>query len=289
MTQTRIFLLLAAALSVALAAPRAASDDLPVKPLVAAMTTYVAEYQKSLAAVLGDEATTQTATYAAMVTRPDGSALMPGTATRQRATKGELFLTYLPTDGAWIAVHDVAEVDEHPVDRDDIVTLLARAPLASVAREVADRNARFNLGHITRNFNEPTLALLLFDAKRVDTVKFSHASASKDADGSAIVTLDFEERERPAIVSSRQDGPVFSKGQIVLEPDTGRIRKTVLKFKHKGISAELTTTYQNDEHLHLWLPATFAEKYTADEPREQDLCESVYTNYRRFEVSVRIK
>jgi hypothetical protein len=272
-------------------APRASTVDLQVKPLVDAVTHYVADYETALAAVLGDEITTQAASYPSLVPRPgtDGGQMMPGIVTRHRQTQGELFLTYLPADGAWIAVHDVAEVNEVPVERDDIVTLLARAPLASVARDVANRNARFNLGHITRNFNEPTLALLLFDTKRVNTVKFTHPSASTDADGAAIVTLDFEERESPSIVSSRTDGPVFSKGQIVIEPDTGRIRRTVLKLKHKDVSAELTTTYRPDEHLHLWLPATFQEKYVMNDPHEEDVCESIYRNYRRFEVSVRIK
>ena len=57
-----------------------------------------------------------------------------------------------------------------------------------------------------------------------------------------------------------------------------------------GTRVKLETTYERDEKLNLWLPAKFTERYETDGMmRELILCDAKYTNYRRFEVTARIK
>ena len=70
-----------------------------------------------------------------------------------------------------------------------------------------------------------------------------------------------------------------------------------------GIDARLETSYTRDHKLELWLPSVFTERYesgngvggvrmsgdAARASRELIECVAKYTNYRRFEVTARIK
>ena len=64
-------------------------------------------------------------------------------------------------------MHDIAEVDGRPVtDRDGAARAsCSRAKSHGWPQLVANRNAAFNIGTIRRNFNEPTLPLLLLGAE----------------------------------------------------------------------------------------------------------------------------
>jgi len=53
------------------------------------------------------------------------------------------------------------------------------------------------------------------------------------------------------------------------------------------IHVELITDYARDEKLGLWVPSVFRERYQG---RGEDIvCQAIYSNYRRFDVSTRIK
>jgi hypothetical protein len=203
--------------------------------------------------------------------------------------KGELFLTFLRTDREWIAVHDVADVDGQPVpDRENLQTLLQTADVIAVGQRVANRNAAFNIGTVSRNFNEPTLALLVFEAKRIAHFKFDRRDLSAQG-GVELATLAFSEHEGPTIV--RGAGPVYAKGELVIETATGRIRRSVMTFREKMVQATLSTDYGPEDRLGLWVPRTFSERYelTDRSLQETTTCIATYANYRRFEVTGRIK
>ncbi len=267
-----------------LAVPLAAVDeqqrlDLSTRSLVAAASKYVGEYQEAFRFLLADETSVQTVYDAG------------GLATAKRRMTGELFLTYLAGDAAWIAVHDVAEVDGVPVEgRDDLRALLQKGDVRGVAARVADRNARFNIGRPGRNFNEPTLALLLLGPKRVKGVAFERLEVAV-IDGRTRVTLGFRERERPTLVRSLRGAPIYSRGTLTIDAATGRIERTRLDIVDPGVSARLETEYAPDPKLELWVPVRFRERYedTRERPHETVGAEAMYTNYRRFEVVGRIK
>lgn len=260
-----------------MATPAAAPPQPSTKAIVAAVSKYVAAYQAKLAFLLADE------TY---VQRTFDDA---GRQTAERTMHGDFFMTYLAADHAWISVHDIADVDGVPVpDRQDLRTLLRAADVAQVARTVADHNARFNIGSISRNFNEPTLPLLIFDEGRTGHFKFNRQDL-RDEDGVQVATLAFTERDRPTLVNSARGGPVYSRGTFRVETDTGRIRRTDIQFRDDDIRADLTTTYRRDDKLDLWVPAVFTERYeSTKKTHELTTCEAHYTNYRRFEVTGRI-
>ena len=200
-----------------------------MKAVTLSAAKYVTDYEQRLSFLLADEQSTQQVF--------DGS----GHETARRAMAGELFVTFLPADRAWISVHDTAEVDGRPLDnREDLRQLLRREPVAGAARLLVNRNARFNIGTITRNFNEPTLGLLVLEPRRLDQFKFSRARVENDGD-TQVVTLRFKEVDRPTLVRGVDGSHLFSTGELQIEAGTGRIRRTVIQFAYGPVIAQLTT------------------------------------------------
>jgi hypothetical protein len=261
------------------APPAPAPASISPKSVAAAGTKYVDEYAARMMFVVGDEIYTQE-TFDSVNHR-----------TGSRMMKGELFLTFLQADRAWVAVHDIAEIDGEPVpDRQTLPSLLARGALASVVAEVVAHNAHFNIGRIERTFNEPTLALLVLDKSHVSNFRFTQDRVDA-RDDVTLVTLAFVERDRPTIVVSKTGEPFFARGELLIEAETGRVRATHIVFKNKTITADLMTTYALDPRLDLWLPSVFAERYegTLDGLKEIDTGRAQYSNFKRYETSGRIK
>jgi hypothetical protein len=257
----------------------AADEDVSLKSTLAAARRYLAEYEHDLAYLLADESYTQHVTDRA------------GRETGIRAMSAEIFLTFLPEHHTWIAVRDVTAVDGQPIeDRDDLSALLRRDVVTDLARTLAERNARFNIGLVRRNFNEPTLGLQLLESQRSSGIRFSVARVERDADR-AIVTLNFKETDVPTIVHGEDGRPIFATGEVAIEAGTGRIRRTQMRLKYGPVTATLTTIYGLEPKLNIWVPTVFRERYEADSRSISELidCEANYSNYRRFEVTVRIK
>jgi hypothetical protein len=277
---TSLRLLTAFALASALTAGLAGQQkpDVSEKAVVASASKYVVDYEAKFKFVVADEVYTQT-TYD-----------RGGQQTATRRMKGELFLTFIAADEAWMAVHDFAEVDGEPVpDREDLRALLQKGETISVVKRVRDRNARYNLGGIMRNVNEPTLPLLILDPKRVKSFSFDREEVLQGT-GRTTVRLSFQERDRPTLVRNMRGAPLFSKGELLVDADTGRVERTVMEFNHDGIVARLTTTYASDDNVEMWVPVSFTERYESTrEDREVIVCEAAYTNFRKFETSARIK
>lgn len=249
------------------------------------VSDYIRRYQESLRFVLADERYEQSVFDAR------------GTQTGARTMTGELFLAFIPGDARWIAVHDVRTVDGVPLDdREDLRRLLEQGEVTPVARRVADRNARFNLGIVRRNFNEPTLPLLLFTADRaatlaVDVERPRGLDRAAGATAPPLTSLTFRERERPTLVATERGQPLFSRGRFLIDAATGAIHRTDWTLRDGDVVVELVTDYGREPRLDLLVPWRFAERYdaTRDRRRELIVCEARYTNYRRFEVRGRIK
>ena len=262
-------------------APAGAQDrkiDTSVKAVVAAAGGYVVRYERDMAYVLADELATQ------VVATPDGERV------GRRQTRAEFFLTYLPTEGTWIAVRDVKEVDGAAVsDTDDIGSLMRRAPLWRLGAAIAEKNARFNIGDVRRTFNEPTLGLLVASPVHHRRFKFDRKSVTRGA--STMVTLKFTERDRPTLISGTYGEPVYTRGDLDIDAATGRIERTFMEMTLGPVRAALATTYALDAKLNLWVPSVMSERYeqTAGALRQTITVDTAYTNYRRFDTNVIIK
>ena len=251
--------------------------------LVAATIDYVRGYQEAFRFLVADEVSEQ------RVLLPSVSHEAPS---QSRDTRGEMFLTYLDVERQWTAVHDVMEVNGVAVaDRDDLPALLRQGTFASVARRIFDRNERFNIGRVRRNFNDPMLALLPFTQERRSRFSFSRGAIDPGPRAPASITLAFQERERPTIVRNVSGGPVFARGAVVIDPATSVVHKATISFRHDEVDAELTTDFVWEDKLSLWVPSVFTERYEARREKSADVTtvESRYSNYRRFEVTGRLR
>jgi hypothetical protein len=271
---------LAALLSLqTLAAQQIVKPDISTDALAAAASRYVESYQEQFKFLLADEDYTQ------ILFTAEGERVL------ERRMKGELFLTYLAGDGDWIAVHDFAEVDGRPVsNREDVRLLLQKSDTRGVAARIANRNAQFNIGRLDRNINQPTLPLLLLGPKRVKNLDFDRRDVIL-RDGRTIVVLGFRERERPTLVRDARGVSLFSKGTITMDAQSGRIERTEIEINGTTARSLLTTEYMPDEKLGLWVPTVFRERYESTFGRDREIIhgEARFTNYRRFEVTGKIK
>ena len=270
--------------TVLLAAVVAATPASPQQPstreLVARASAYVANYQQQLTAVVADEEYTQE-----ILEQNPPDPLMP----RMRRLRSEVFFLFEPVGQQWMAIRDTILVDGLPVrNRPDVRRALQTLSPSEIGRRLSEYNARWNLGGITRNFNEPTIGLLILEPGRVARSKFDRKAVAQTADG-PLVTLAFTERERPTLIANLSSRPVYSRGEIVMDP-TGPIRKTTFRVETDGVRVELTTEYAQNAKLDMWVPSVFRERYERRRNgRELIVCEATYTNYRRFDVVTRIK
>ena len=262
-------------------AHRQKSPKTDTNSIVRAATEYLERYQREFASLVAEEDYVQTA-FVTWTRKPT-----------IRRIRGELFLAYLPADRTWIAVHDVAEVDGAPVpEAGSVRGLLLDGAWRPVAARVAESNARYNIGAISRNINEPTFALKIFEPQRIKGFKFDRADVQKRPDQPPLVTLQFVERARPTIVKAPGGEPIFSTGELVVEAGSGRILKTTMRFDKTPVEAQQQTEYAMDERLGLLVPVLYTESYVSRSGvtlSETTTCEARYTHYRRFAATGRIK
>jgi hypothetical protein len=152
-----------------------------------------------------------------------------------------------------------------------------------------------------RNFNEPTLALLVLDPKHRGRFAFTRTRSSR-IQGVPVQTIGFREVGTPTLIRDLDNRPVFATGEITVERDTGRVRRTLLALRIGSVSLTLSTRYDEDPRLGMLVPVRFGEHYEdgvapatrgrAEAPTgiyEEIVCEATYTNFRRFEVKAIIR
>jgi hypothetical protein len=262
-----------------------------LRAVVDAGAAYVNGYEQGLTSVLADETYTQQI-RAQMPADPS----MP----RTRRLTSETFFMFASGSREWMAIRDVIAVDGQPVeDRPDIRAQLREIPVSQVGATLKNHNARFNLGRLFRNFNEPTLSLLPLDANHRDNFTFERKSVDIDGDATLVKIAFSEKSSGPTLIRDLNLHHVPSKGELLIEAGTGRVRRASLDVRIGAIHAQMWTTYARDEKLGMWVPVAFNEHYERGrEPSgaaklnadyEDVLCEAKYTNFRRFDVTVRIK
>lgn len=272
----------ASGLFLAAAAPITRQEDVRAKALAARATEYVAQYQQQLTSVVADEEYTQE-----ILEQTPVDPNMP----RARRLRSEVFFVFEPVDRQWMAIRDTILVDGRPI-RDRASARLAFESLhpAEVRRRFSQLNSQWNLGRIQRTFNEPTLALLVFDREHTSRFGFDRRALVRTPE--VLATLEFRERERPTLIYDLSHGAVFSRGDILVDA-SGTIRQTSFRVTMKDVRVELTTEYARNEALGLWVPSVFRETYErgrkGSNEHERIACEALYTNYRRFTVSTRVK
>jgi hypothetical protein len=267
--------------------------------------SYVEGYQAALAGVVADERYVQEARPAA------------GGPSIRRELRAEFALVRLGGDAGWTGFRDVIEVDGRRVhDRQGrLLELFTRAPgtAAREARRIADESARYNLGGVRRNFNEPTVALAFLAPTHQPRFRFRVAGDTTIA-GLRVRVVRYDERRRGSFIRTPEGRDIPARGLLFVDPESGRVVRTELQLRDFVSAADLPSpapgslrippradvvvTFQPDEGLGVWVPAVMHEIYTGpwsldrltgDPDDRVDLVGTAsYSNYRRFVTDVRI-
>lgn len=252
----------------------------PSQELLPRMRAYVGEYEKALAGIVAEEHYVQT--YSQRIANYP----VPPRISR-RELRSEMGFAWFPTPGTWFGFRDVVEVDGKPVkDRQQRLEQLfvdRKFPSAEQLERVAAASARFNVGPARRNFNVPTLALLV--ASPANQGRFAFELRGHDVlDGVRVALIAFSETGSPTLIT--RDGHDWrSRGLLWVEPDAGRIWRTDIQLSDRDIEMRQTTWFTRDERLDLMVPSRMRELYDYLE-RSDEYVEAVadYRNVRRFRV-----
>jgi hypothetical protein len=258
------------------AAPqRTGRADTSLESVLAKAAEYLKDYRERLTYVMATELSKQTLIGG-----------FAGSAGTDETLASDVYFVYIPADNVWMAVRDVEIVDGKVLKERDNVRNLLNSGQVGAARALKDRNARYNLGTILRNFNEPTLSLLVLDDQHRRRFTFA-----KQGSRGSTVTVSFKEKDQPTLIIDTGGRPAYSSGEFSIDAGTGRIERARLAVRLSGgIDATLTTTYRADGKLQMWVPAKFEEAYVMGGRRPEKVnATSTYSDYSRFDVSVRIK
>ncbi len=244
------------------------------------MRAYVAEYEKALAGIVAEES------YQQMFSQRTASYPAPPRLTR-RELKSEIGFAWFPEPGMWFGFRDVLEVDGKAVpDRQARLEQLfveRRFPSEQQLSRVAEASARFNIGPARRNFNVPTLTLLVASPDNAGRCSFELRGYDV-IDGVRVALVAFTETASPTIIT-REGHDWRSRGLLWVEPESGRIHRTDLQLSDRDMEMRLTTWFGLDERLDLMVPVRMREMY--DYPERADAyveATAAYSNVRRFRV-----
>ena len=271
------------------AAPAPAQQEARVVArFVDAAADYVRRYQAELTSVIAEEQYSQE--VRAQTPRKGDTPL-------DTRISSEVFFMFTPGHD-WMTIRDVLAVDGRALDtRPDLRAALRDLPAPQVAARFKAYNSRFNVGRVHRNFNEPTLSLLVLDDRHRKRFTFTRAKA-RQGDHPAQVRLAFRESKRPTLVRDLDGKPAYSMGEFTLDPATGRVDEIRLSLAVGRLTVVLETIYERDARLGIHVPVRFTEHYVDGRaPRdgrargrhEEILCEATYSNFQRFAVQTRIK
>jgi len=272
---------------------RSTQSDPSASAVLANARAYLEKYKEELTFLIADEQYVQEIRYQTPLERR-----MP----QSRTMKSEIYFISLPPSSDWMAIRDVQSIDGKTVtDKPNVPNMLATIPAAQVEASLKAYNARYNIGRTIRNFNEPTLSLLVLQPQRASSVTFDMKGIAT-SQGVQVATLAFREAGPETVLRDLSLKPILSEGELLAEVGTGRIRRAQLKAKLGTVKVEFTTTYVQDATLHELVPAAFQEQYEDGlyhanarnepgnvEPYEQIVCEAKYSHFRRFEVTGHIK
>lgn len=272
----RRVLLLAVVVSCGAVAPAHAQSDAAI---VERMHAYIEAYEPKLSALVADEdfrqRTTSVTSYGVQQV------------TARRRLRSDVGFLRLPGGLEWLGQRSVRAVDDRPVASVEPLEKTyadAGARLLARARDIADANARFNLGH-PRSLNLPTLPLDLLGRRRrgaFDVIVEGRASIN----GRPTTRVLFRERTPGAIVAHDDSGFVRVDVRAWLDADGALHRADVALFAPDGHGRhDIRVDFAQERNLGILVPVRLTESFRG---RQSGNGVATYSRFRAFRTSGRL-
>lgn len=253
---------------------------------------YVVDYGNLLATVIADEQYTQQ-----LVASKGGVEL------GRRVLRAELAFVHLAQSNEWQAFRNVVSVDGEAVagaaGRLERVFRSAPESIIAQARAIAEESARYNLGPLHRNFNAPTMPLQFLHPSRRDSMHFDKRG-EETIGVERVWIVRFREDRHGTLIRSTDGRVIPVEGLLWIAPGDGRVIRISFFARDflpanpgpKTSRADLDVTWRPEEKLGVWVPAEMRERYSGpwtEGSTPYDITgTAVYSNYRRFDVDVRL-
>ena len=255
------------------AVPRYANPEL--QTVIDRASRYATEYLTELSGVVAEETYEQSVVHSGW--------RLP--VRRGRRLRSDFLLVRLPGDQGWTPFRDVFEVDGRPVrDRDDRLRKLFLEPRevsVPAAREILAEGARYNIGTVVRNINQPMLPLMYLLPENLSRFELS-LGGEDSIEGMRVRRVDYRETRRPTFIQDGSAGNVPSAGTFWIDAMRGRVIRSVLKTSHGFFSMEIEVLYGPLDETDFWAPVQMRESYVS--AAERIYGAATYTNVRRFKV-----
>jgi hypothetical protein len=276
-------------LTIAAAAPRGQTGEriMSVKDVMRRAAAYVDAYGEKASIVVATEHYTQ-----------EARSSLGGAAGRTvRRIVADFAIVKVSSLRGWQGFRDVVEVDgTRVVDRDDrlVRILLESEGRYDEAQRLSNESARFNIGAIFRNFNVPTSALFFFRTENLD--RFNFTARGVQPDGTWEIA--FRETSRPTLIRTPEGRSLASEGSLWVNPADGTVVRTRLKVAdfvpraaRTRASGRVDVTYRHVPTLDMWLPVSMDEDFDVTRTNDSETISgrALYSNYRQFQTTVRIK
>jgi hypothetical protein len=274
------------------------ADQPPLVQILEGVASYVRRFEEDFASVLSDENYEQ----------KDARVVDGQRRGTNRRIRSEMLFAWVPEQRSWLTVRNVLTVDGAPVrdSKDRLTSALARSGPDRTARlqQLRDEGARFNIGQVYRNFNDPTIVLLFLDPEYQPHFVFSIVREEK-VRGVDAWKIRFAERARPTVIQKDNNQDLLSDGLVWVTRAEGAVARTSLTVTDPATntSANIIVDYSRNQKLGMWVPVQMVERYTQNgfmnkapggaparitQAVERIECVARYSNFRRFETSARI-
>lgn len=271
-------------LTLAIGVPATAQD---LESVTKAASEYVTDYEQDLGALIAEEDYSQDAEWVRPSRTVAGSTYIDK---QERHLLSDFLI--LRAGGLWVGFRNVLEVDGVGVEeRDEEFERFFRESVELTLIEVTElieASAEHNIGDIERNINLPTFALMVLRPDNLDRFRFQKAGEENVADTNAWV-LGFEERPGPRFLAGTPGNETSLGGRFWIDPATGRVLQSeiVIATRQATLDAAITVRYEPDERIGMWVPVEMRENYVGSDKHRVG-GRATYSNFRRFEVEVRI-
>jgi sulfatase modifying factor 1 len=205
---------------------------------------------------------------------------------RHRDLRSDFLLVKSPQTEALMPFRDVIEVDGLAVrDREQRLATLFLDPskdAMTLAEQIREEGARYNLGNMRSTIGNPVLALGILQPSYQSRFHFSLRKDDK-APGSATTVVDYKEISSPAMVRGEAGADLFAHGRLWIETATGRVLRTELLVEQPTIRAVVTTTFRLDDRFGIAVPQEMRERYSLGSGNRISTV-ATYGRFRRFDV-----